>query len=391
MLGSVGFAPAAEPATPRVFLLDAKHLPATRQQLQTGAPQFAAALEALRRDADEALQRKPVSVLDKPVVPPSGDKHDYMSQAPYFWPNPATTNGLPYVRHDGKRNPEIGKLTDHANILSMPEAAQKLALAFYYTRDEKYAAHAALLIRTWFLSPETRMNPNFTFAQAVPGVNSGRGTGLIESRNLVKVVDAVGLLAGAKAWSEADQTGLEQWFAAFLDWMQQSRNGREERAAKNNHGTYYDVQVVSFALFLGRTAEARGVLTAVRTNRIPVQIQPDGRQPLELVRTKAWSYSVGNLSGLFSLATLGDATGVDLWHYQTPDGRGLAKALDYLIPFGLHEQDWPHEQLGGGVGDGLRPLLREAARHYPDRKYRENAGPAGATESLLHPPLPPGT
>ena len=64
---------------------------------------------AVETAAGAALSAGPFSVTDKAVVPPSGDKHDDMSQAPYWWPNPATPNGLPYVQRDGERNPEIDK------------------------------------------------------------------------------------------------------------------------------------------------------------------------------------------------------------------------------------------------------------------------------------------
>ena len=386
----------AEPfgaAPPGVFSLDAKYLQATRQRIQGGDTNFAQALAALKRDADRALRYAAVSVVDKKATPPSGDKHDYMSLAPYFWPNPNSSNGLPYIRHDGERNPEIGRISDHKNILEMPDKAQTLALEWYFSGDESYAAKAAELIRAWFLTPATRMNPNLDFAQAVPGVNTGRGTGLIESRALPKVVDAIGLLAGSKAWTEADQRGMERWFAEFLQWMRESKNGRAEAAAKNNHGTYYDLQVVSFALFLGRTDPAKEVLEGARQKRIAAQIEPDGSQPLELARTKAWSYSLGNLSGLMSLASLGENLGIDLWHFRTPDGRGIRQALDYLLPYALGRQKWPYKQLGGWSPAGFFPLLRQAAAKFPDAQYAELAArmaPVKPTDRslLLQAPAP---
>jgi Alginate lyase len=343
----------AQTTNPRVYILDAKQL----------TPD----LVKLERDARKALKSGPFSVTDKAVTPPSGDKHDYLSQAPYFWPDPNRPDGLPYIRRDGERNPEIEKITDHRVMDQMVSSVETLALAWHTTRNEDYAAKAAALLHVFFLDPDWRMNPNLQFAQGIPGVNTGRGIGLIETRGLTRIVDAIGLLAGSKHWTTAEQKGMEDWFAKFLQWMLESKNGRDESAAKNNHGTFYDVQVVSFALFLGKLDLARSVLESAKTKRIAVQIEPDGRQPLELARTKSWSYSVMNLDGLMTLARLGENAGVDLWNYETRDGRSIRKALEFLKPFASGEKKWTHEQLGEWPPHILLPLIRRAEAHYPKK------------------------
>ena len=358
-------------ASPRVFLLDARQLEISRRAIAAGDKDIAPAWATLQRDAQKTLAGGTFSIVNKAVTPPSGDKHDYMSQAPYFWPDPKKPDGLPYIRRDGERNPEINKITDHRSIDDLENAVESLALAYYFKGDERYATKAVLLLRAFFLDPATLMNPNLEYAQFIPGINTGRGIGLIETRGFTRVVDAIGLLEGSQALTPDDARGLKAWFGKFLQWMLDSKNGREEAAAKNNHGTYYDLQVVSYALFVGRKDLARQILEQARQKRIATQIEPDGRQPLELARTKAWSYSNGNLDGLMELATLGARTGVDLWHFQTADGRSIRRALDFLTPVALGESKWQYQEIGGGVKpESLFPLLRRAATAYRDQPYR---------------------
>ena len=351
-------------------MLDAKQLQITRQRIHDGDKNALLAWARLERDAQKAMSSGPFSVVTKGATPPSGDKHDYMSQAPYFWPNPKSPNGLPYISRDGERNPEINQITDHHSLDQLESSVETLALAYYFKGDEAYAAKAVELLRAFFLDPATRMNPNLQYAQGIPGVNTGRGIGLIETRGLTNVVDAIGLLAGSKALTENDQRGLQDWFGKFLQWMLESKNGRDEAAAKNNHGTYYDVQVASFALFVGKKELALQALQDARQKRIATQIEPDGRQPLELARTKAWSYSHMNLEGLMLLATLGERTGVDLWNFQTTDGRSIRKALDFLTPVALGEQKWQYPEIGGVKPETLFPLIRRAAAVYRDKQYQ---------------------
>jgi len=356
---------------PAVFLLDAKQLQVTRQRIRNGDKAVSAPWAKLEGDAQKAMSSGPFSVVTKGATPPSGDKHDYLSQAPYYWPNPKTANGLPYVSRDGERNPEINQITDHHSLDQLESSVETLALAYYFKGNEVYAAKAVSLLRAFFLDSATSMNPNLQYAQFIPGVNTGRGIGLIETRGLPSVVDAIGLLAGSKALTENDQRGLQDWFGKFLHWMLDSKNGHDEAAAKNNHGSYYDVQVASFALFVGKRDLAMHVLQDARQKRIATQVEPDGRQPLELARTKAWSYSNMNLDGLMSLATLGERTGVDLWNFQTSDGRGIRKALDFLVPTALSEQKWQYPEIGGVKPEALFPLMRRASAVYRDKQYQE--------------------
>jgi hypothetical protein len=357
-------------STPRVFLMDTHRLARIKLQLANHPSAPNPAVAKLEKEAQLALSAGPFSVVDKQVTPPSGDKHDYMSQAPYFWPDPSKPNGLPYIRRDGERNPEIEKLQDHRAMDEMVSSVSTLALAYYLKGNRAYAEKATQLLRVWFVNSETRMNPNLQFGQAIPGINTGRGIGLIETRGLTEVVDAIGLLSGAKAWTKADQKAVELWFAEFLRWMQQHKYGLDEAAALNNHGTYYDLQVASFALLLGNKQLAREILETSKLKRIARQIEPDGYQPLEIARTRSWGYSLYNLDGLTQLAVLGERVGVDLWRFETEDGRSIRRAIDALFPYAIGDAKWPHAQITEFMPQSLFPILRRAASTYDDQKFK---------------------
>lgn len=337
----------AEGVAPRYFAAKPGSLVKAKQRLAAGDKSLAKALKNLLAEADEGLKEKPPTVTAKTKVPPSGDRHDYMSLAPYYWPNPDSKAGLPYHRHDGRVNPESRdpRMNDGPRLKLMGNTMETLALAYYFTGEEKYAARAAKFARVWFLDPATRMNPHLKYAQAVRGVNEGRGTGIIEGRPIAMAADGLGLLAGSKSWTAADQAGVDAWLAAYLDWLLTSDAGKYEGAAKNNHGTIFDAQTARLALCLGRVEAARRILEDAKPKRIAAQIEPDGRQPLELARTNSLGYSRLNIEALCDLATLGEHAGVDLWGFQTADGRSIRRALEFLLPFVIPPaKPWPYPQ-----------------------------------------------
>jgi len=356
---------------PRLCSLDAERLRQARSRLTDAA--LRPAMEALSREADKALKAGPFSVIQKERVAPGGDKHDYLSLAPYWWPDPKSKDGLPYIRRDGETNPDSKRGTDAPVIVEMAGAVETLAIAYYFTGEERYAERAALLIRAWFLDSATKMNPNFRYAQAIPGHNDGRGAGLIESRHFIKVVDAAGLLGGSRVWTDKDGQALAAWFREFVDWMRSSPNGKDEAQARNNHGSWYAAQLACFALFIGDRELARKTAEAAR-ERIAWQIEPDGKQPQELQRTRALGYSAFNLVALMTLAEAGKRVGVDLYAYQTKDGRGVRRALDYLTPYADAAREWPHQQINEmeNARRDLAYLLRRASIAYREAQYEES-------------------
>ena len=340
------------------------------------------ALEHLRGEADKMLKATPHSVMEKTRMPPSGDKHDYLSLAPYSWPDPSKPDGLPWITRDGKVNPESREGTDHNALSRMCSEVETLALAYRLTQHEPYAVKAVEVAKVWFLDPATKMNPNLEYGQGVPGRSTGRGTGIIDTVGLIKVVQTIGGLEGSPAWTPEIQKAMKAWFRAYLDWLLKSKNGLSEAKAANNHGSWYLAQVAAYATFVGDQERIRTSVELGR-ERIATQIELDGRQPLELKRTKSYSYSLYNLEALFILAEYGPAVGVDLFGYRSPDGRTLRVALDYMAPYFKGDTKWPGEQISDikPRDPALAGLLRRAANAYHDPKYEAMIQGADLAES----------
>jgi len=353
---------AAQAPLPRVFLLHPAALAHARQHPE---PEL---LRLAKEAAGRALKTAPLSVMDKVPTPPSGDKHDFMSMAGYWWPNPDTPDHLPYVRRDGYRNPQTASISDEQSLHHMLNASRDLALGYYLTGDERYAQHAALLLRTWFLAPATAMHPNLNFAQYVPGKNTGRDAGIVSARTMPLALDAVGMLAGSANWTAVDDAGFKKWFADYYAWLTTSAAGKSENRKPNNHGSWYQVQVACIALYEGDPASARRTVERVRDERIPSQIDAQGMQKYEMARTKTFSYSAMNLHALVELAAIAERFGIDLYQPAKPGAPGILTAIGALMPYDP-QHPWPHEQVEAGREDSLCPALVLAAAHTHDSRY----------------------
>lgn len=352
----------------RTFLLKPGELTAIRKALATDANVRAAYAELIGR-ADDALGRRPGSVMDKTTTPSSRDRHDYMSIAPYWWPDPAKPDGLPYLRRDGEINPRRDTPAfDRTAIGRMSDDVTALSLAYYYSGDRRYADKAASVIRTWFLDPSTAMNPNARFAQAVPGREDGRAEGVLDTSGFQAVIDGAGLIAPSGALTRHEQTRLEQWFGNYIDWMLTSPTGRAENAAKNNHGIWFDSQITQYALFARRPAIALAVVKAFPEKRIAAQFDPSGKLPAELTRTRSLHYSIFALDPAYNVAEMARCLGHDLWNYRDAQGRGLRSATDFLAGFRGRTDQWPYQEIRREPAE-LDALLTRAAWSWGQKAY----------------------
>ena len=353
----------------RTLLWQPEHLLAVKARLAAQDADLLPAYQKLLRDAEKALTLPPVSVMDKPMLPPSGNRHDYYSIGPYWWPNPNTADGLPYLRRDGEVNPARDHY-DAPQRSQMENRVMTLALAYFYSGDERYAQQASHLLRVWFLDTTTRMTPHLEYSQCVPGIDGSRGVGIIETRAFPRLLDAVGLLAGSRAWSGADQSALAAWFQAYLQWLLTSPSGLAEAAAPNNHGTWYDVQVAAIALFLEQRQIAQTVLTISAPHRLQSQIAADGSQPRELARTRSFSYSLLNLTAMMDLADLAGQLQLDLWHLGDSHGAYLHRAVAYLVTHAI-DQAWSQPQITATTAADLRLILQRAVTVYHDERFTQ--------------------
>lgn len=312
-------------------------------------PRVAAAasfdLDAIERrrvlpEARRYLREKPVTVTAYRCPRSAGGRHDYYSEGDYWWPNPKDPNG-PYIRHDGMSNPANFDAHRHALIrLSVQEAA--LAAAWKLSRDRRFAEHAARHLRAWFLDPATRMNPNLQYAQAIHGITQGRGIGIIDTIHLVEVVQSIPVLEQAGVLSSSEQQGLRAWFRDYLHWMITSKNGQDERRAKNNHGTCWVMQAAAFARFVGDEAAVSDCRERYRTVLLPHQMAADGSFPLELRRTKPYGYSLFNLDAMATVCQILSDPQHDLFAFRLPDGRCLQKGIEFMAPYIADKSKWPY-------------------------------------------------
>ena len=355
--------------SPKTLVLKGEALDRNYQLILANDIDKTKALKSLWNKADKILNEgKLYSVMNKKQVPPSGDKHDYMSTGPYWWPDPTKPDGLPYIRKDGLRNPTYYDISDTQEIDRMRDDTETLALAYYFTKEDKYAKYASKLIQTWFLDAATRQNPNLNFGQGIPGRNTGRGIGIIETRGLFRVIDAAILLQESNQWSKDNHLALQKWFSDYLNWLTTSPIGKDEADEHNNHGTHYSVQVIDYALFTGQ-AEIVASEIEVFKNRMESQLKPDGSQPFELERTKSWDYVNMNLDGYFLVAQLAENSTINLWQYETKEGKNIKKCLDWMVPYLKKEKKWEYEQIKNiGYIETIR-LLKIASQKYSNPDY----------------------
>lgn len=369
---------AAKPAEPvvavnvapsQVITMDQKYLDYAKKRVAQNDPALKPAFDKLVNDANAALGVAPESVTYKKLVPPSGNKADYMSLAPYWWPDPSQPGGLPYLLKDGQFNPSAKNGdTDSVRMQQMCLSAQTLSLAYFFTGEARYAQKAGEVIRTWFLDQKTRMNPNLNFGQAVMGRVDGRGIGLIDTRNFWMVTDAAQLIAPTGVLSARETAELKTWFKEFSRWMRESELGQDELNQHNNHGTFYDMQVANYALFAGDLTLAKRTVQRAMELRIRGHIALDGKLYAELERATPFHYVAFDLDAMTNIARYAEQVGLDAWA-SSEKTRSLRNGINFMAQYAAKPQAWPYKELREMESELALPVLLRAERAYGGGNY----------------------
>lgn len=330
--------------------LDLAALEDQRARYRAGSGEIRAVVEALLTDARQAVERPSRTVMDKSTLAPSGDPHDYWNPAPYWWPNPATADGSPYVLRDGVRVPgtvvgsDGSEQFDRTALQGIFTDTYLCALAGYFTGDRAFSSKAAGLVQAWFVDPHSRMNPHLTYAQVRRGHDDDQGSasGIIDFNGVYFLLDALTLLEIEGGLNPDAQRALHEWFAQYSAWLDASPQGQKAAKSHNNRGTWWAVQQLAITGYLGRPRAARQQFAATQSRLID-QFASDGAQPYELTRTLSQHYVAYNLQAWLCLLQLGSGLGPSVEPARHTIAQTIGLALSWLAD---NSQAWPHAQIG---------------------------------------------
>ena len=290
------------------------------------------------KEAAWAMTQQPITVTSEHSNRSAGGRHDFFSEGDYWWPNPKSIDS-PYIQKDGLTNPQ-NFVAHRQAMIRFSRIIGALGSAYKLTDDKKYALEAEKHLRAWFIDTATLMNPNLLYAQAIKGVATGRGIGIIDAIQLMEVVQGVEVMQSAL--SPSTVVGMKSWFTRYLAWVTTHKYGLDEMNAKNNHGTCWVMQVACFAKFTGDKKLLEMCTERYQNVLIPTQMVADGGFPLELKRTKAYGYSIFDLDAMATICQILSTPTNNLWAWQTTDGRGIKKGIAFLYPYLADKTKWPY-------------------------------------------------
>lgn len=374
---------AVQPAT---TFFNASLLAYSKLLADNGNSQVMPAVSALMGAAEKALRTPLHSVTQKynaSLYPFPVNPRDYVAIEYYCWPCYMTpphqkprnltdcnaSSGMPWQYWDGEVSP-FATLYDLNIWGETADAVQTLSLAYYFSGNSTYSEHAAALVRTWFLNETTGMLPNLDHGHFYPGENTGEGAGIIDFSQYFAVgfFDYIVLLRGSPSWTPADESAMQSWGAAFLEWLLSSPISAQEAASHNNHKAYYDGTVLLLAAFLGNTSVIRAFAPNERSV-LDYQIAPDGMLWEEVVRSRSCHYVSFCMHAYLGLAAGCENGGFDLYGYTTVNGTSIGGSADWVAPYADGTLPWHWENLDGPKfsWSEFYDVFIALAYAYPDR------------------------
>jgi hypothetical protein len=322
-------------------------------------------------NADLYLNEIPETVTASFCNRSIGSNNDFYSEGDYWWPDEKNLNG-PYIRKDGLTNPANFK-THREALIRFSQISGALASAYVLTNDQKYADKLALHLKAWFVNQNTKMNPNLLYAQAVKGVATGRGIGIIDTVHLVEVTKSIHAIENSSALSKGELEAIKLWFRNYLNWLTTHEYGISERDNGNNHSVCWTMQVAAFADLIQDTITMDFCRNFYKTTLLPNQMDNDGSFPLELKRTKPYGYSLFNLDAMSSICQILSTKQDNLFTYTTKEGRNLELGLKFMIPYIENKSLWPfqHDVMYWDEWPVRQSSLLFGGLAYKNKKYIE--------------------
>lgn len=291
------------------------------------------------KKAADYLSEVPRTVTASRCDRSQGGIHDYYSEGDYWWPDPKNPDG-PYIRRDGRTNPD-NFIAHRQAMIRLSDIVGTLTSAYQITGEEKYAAYAVDHLKAWFVEEQTRMNPSLLYGQAIKGRHPGRSIGIIDTIHLVEVARAAKQLGGSPSFPKEDQEAVKAWFREYLKWMNTHPYGKQEKQHPNNHGVCWSLQAVAFADLTGDVDQLEWIRHQFKTVYLAKMMDHRGGFPRELQRTKPYGYSLFMIDVMAGVAHLASTPEDDLWTYQLPDGRGMKKGMEFIVPYIVDKKSWP--------------------------------------------------
>ena len=260
-----------------------------------------------------------------------------------------------------------------AALLLFSRQVSALAAAFHLTREDRYAAHAVLHLRAWFIAPATYVAPDMIHVGQVPSGNRPNFEHLVDDLPLAEIAVAIPFLASSSSLFAEDYAGLQKWSRDYLSWLTTSRIAGLARDQKDHHGTSWLLQAVAFARLTGDEAILAELRHRFKTVTLRAQLVSGGTFPHELSTAYPYRNSLFALDLLSGSCHLLSTPFESLWEYELQDGPGVRSAVAFHAPFIQKRNAWPYRADLMHFADlPVRcPSLLFAARAYQRPEYAE--------------------